>query len=190
MPAHSQFQIKVAIKTGAATVLICSGVIFFAARLFFDVYEMVEGRPLEKPGSFAVGMMFVGLVMPFLALGAAVFTFLISVSRCHTKAVGVITAASALALMTGLVVLPFVFRDLNFLMLLFPAVWLVKSMGPSVGWYLGSCMQFALGAWLLGWLDRFTPGRATGAEPSAPSNGGPAASVDNPNAPGGPPSVS
>jgi hypothetical protein len=146
----------VALKTGSAAVLICSGIIFLAARMFFDVYELIEGQPLEKPGSYAVGMMFAGLVLPFLALAALAFTFSVSMSRCSTSALGLATALGALLVMTLPFVCSFAVRELRFLILLYPAPLLARGIGSSVGWYLGSVIQLYVGAWLLGWLGRFT----------------------------------
>jgi len=53
--------VAVALKTGGALVLLCTGVAFLAGRLFFDIYELIDGQPIEKPASYAVGTMFLGL---------------------------------------------------------------------------------------------------------------------------------
>jgi hypothetical protein len=127
----------VALKTGSAAVLICTGIIFLAARMFFDVYELIEGQSLEKPGSYAVGMMFAG----------------------STRALGLATALGALLVMTLPFVCSFAVRELRFLILLYPAPLLARGIGSSVGWYLGSAIQLCVGAWLLGWLSRFTSRR-------------------------------
>ena len=53
--------VVVALKTGGALVLLCTGVVFLAGRLFFDIYDLIDGKPIEKPASSAVGTMFPGL---------------------------------------------------------------------------------------------------------------------------------
>lgn len=165
MPVDVQPETKSAWKIGAGTLLICSGTVYLAAFFFFDLFELIQDHPMEAPGSFPVGMMLIGLVLPVLFIGAAIFTFFTCISRCRTKETGIITAVSSLALMTGLIMLPFVLRELGFLSLFLPAVLLGHLMWGSSGWYLGSCIHLILGAWLLGWLDRFTRRRVTKTPP-------------------------
>ena len=177
-------------KTVTAVVLICSAVVFLAVQMVFGSYELLQGRSVEKPESFAIGMAFVGLVLPFLVLGTIAFTFFISLRHGPTWPLGLVAAVSALTLIGILFVMPFIIRDFRFSMLLLPAFLLGKSTGSSVGWYLGSTIQLAVGAWLLGWLDSFAARRAQIAEPSAAPNGGPATPLGGSGVSEGPPSVS
>jgi hypothetical protein len=89
---------RTALKSGGAAVLICSSAIFLAGRPFFDLYELLDGQPLERPGSFAVGMVVVGLVLPVLALGAVVFTFYVCLSRCRLVLFGSLTKSGTVPL--------------------------------------------------------------------------------------------
>ena len=156
VPTHTtKSPVTEALKTGGAAVLLCTGILFLSARGFFDIYEFIEGQPLEKPHSVAVGMMFIGVVLPSLVLAAIAFTFIISLSRCRTRTLGLTTALGALLVMTLPFGLSYTVRELRFVILLYPAPLLAVAVNPPIGWYCGSVIQLFLGGWLLGWLDRF-----------------------------------
>lgn len=137
-----------ALSSVLGSVLIPTGIGFAAMRLFFDVQELANGGPMDKPGVFAVGMMGALFILPPLALGTVIFAFTVCLSRCQRRAQGLASALVAISVVLVLVAC----REF---WVLFPAVLLGKATHSSVGWYLGSAIQLGIGAWLLGWFDRW-----------------------------------
>ena len=52
----------------------------------------------------------------------------------------------------GVILLALAYRYSWFL---FPAALLGKTTHSSIGWYFGAIVQIVIGAWLLGWLDKW-----------------------------------
>jgi hypothetical protein len=137
---------------------------------------------------------------------SAIFAILTSVIACSlmlwSPVSGLyltIAAASGLLLFFAtLMEAHFRFPAVLVVLLLIPAHYEGRRMFVEPGFQTVSLLQFgcvAIAVWsslvfvFRNYLLRHFE-RAYRAEPSASPNGGPAASVDNPNAPGGPPSVS
>ena len=150
---------KAAVKAGGAAVLICTGVVIFAGRLFVDVVELIYGQPFGFADSRFLGMMLTGLATPILVMAVPAFTLYLATSRCRSFGYGLVTTVIALLLMVGPFalsgILSLFHRGFWLLILLYPAVLLGIGTGSWVGWYLGAVIQLGVGAWLLGWLDRF-----------------------------------
>jgi hypothetical protein len=145
----------VAVKTGFGVVLISTGVVIFAGTIFVDLCEMIFGQPFGNADSRFLGMMATGIFGPILIIGVLAMTLYLSFDRCRSWKVALINSAAAIYCMVAPAVLSVFSGDVLGFYFLLPAVMLGKVFGSSVGWYLGSIIQFVVGAWLMGWLHPF-----------------------------------
>src|SRR5262249_15507395 len=139
-----------AASSALGSVLVLSAIAFAAMRAFFDVAQLVNGAEVGKPGLFGVGMVFGLMIFPPLAIGGGFFICNVCVARCEWPRHGWLSALAAILLILGVFVIP----PARIALALLPPLVLGAVMKSSLGWYLGSALQFGAGAWLLGWTER------------------------------------
>lgn len=125
---------------------IATGFLFLLLYLFFAGFEVAQGQPIEKPGSFAVGIAFVGLVLPPLLLGLLGLGAYESVRVAKRWNVSKAITFSALLLCWGLVLLAYGLRPFRYLTV---AESLRALTGDQFFFFLGALIQTGLGFWLL-----------------------------------------
>jgi hypothetical protein len=144
------------LRQGTALVLAGSGLFYLALCLWFDGHEIAAGQRIEGPGSYALGMMFVGIVCPLLALAVWSGTFLLCLIRNDRPLLGIATAMAALVFLAVALGSWVSDTKLRYLSLVFPAPLLGQLLGTlgwivgKLGWYVGIATQFAAAVWLWG----------------------------------------
>ena len=142
-----QSPLGLAITTGLAILLINTGIYFAVGRVNLEIFKALHPDN-GVPRSIREIIILSKPIRWLLMVGFVAFTFTTCWMRCRKKpqaiVVAIITlAVTALLLYSGTL---FVFAV--------PAFLIGLTTNSSAGYFIGSAMQLAAGAWLLGWFGR------------------------------------
>jgi hypothetical protein len=151
-----QSPLALALTSGLASFLICTGIFFAVGRVMLDVWRAHLPIGVDMPANYHDFVRFVhpALTWTIFSLAALLFTFFVCYNRCQTELHGVITTMVTLCIIALLTLGPMLVPSLTSFMMVVPVVLIGMSVDASAGYYIIAALQIFIGAWLLGWFRR------------------------------------
>jgi hypothetical protein len=154
-----QSPFALALTSGLAAFLICTGIFFAIGRVMFDIWRMHHSVDAGMPANFHDIGTFIHPAITYttFSLGTLLFTFFICYNRCQTELHGIITTIVTLCIIALLTLGPMLVPSMSSFMMVVPVVLIGISINVSAGYYIVAALQIVVGAWLLGWFRRKKP---------------------------------
>ena len=151
--------LALALTSGLAAFLICTGIFFAVGRVMLDIRKMHHPVEADMLASYHDIGTFVhpAITWTIFCLGTLLFTFFACYNRCQTEMHGIITTIVTLCIIVLLTLGPMLVPSLCSFMMVVPVVLIGMSINISAGYYIIAALQIVVGAWLLGWFRRKKP---------------------------------
>jgi hypothetical protein len=165
--------LALALTSGLAAFLICTGVFFAVGRIMLDIWRVHHPVDLGMPANYHDIGTFIhpAITWTMFSLGMLLFTFFVCYNRCQTELHGIITTITTLCIIALPTLGPMLAPSMASFMMIAPVVLIGMSINVSAGYYIVAALQIVVGAWLLGWFRRKKPPnkslQATAAAPSS-----------------------
>lgn len=121
------------VLVGYACFLVCNAIFLMAVNLYFDLEETELGRPIGKPGVYAVGMMFMLVWAPVISIGSVAVSWFLSVLTFKSPGKAILASfiASGLSIAAIWLRLPKLFSPAFILMKLIATDGSIYVLGPA-----------------------------------------------------------
>jgi hypothetical protein len=151
--------IALALTSGLASFLICTGIFFAVGRVMLDIWKIHHPVDAGMPANYHDICTFIhpAITWTMFSLGALLFTFFACYNRCQTELHGIITPVVTLFIIALPTLGPMLVPSLASLMMIVPVVLIGVSINVSAGYYIIAALQIVVGAWLLNWFRRKKP---------------------------------
>jgi magnesium-transporting ATPase (P-type) len=146
--------LALALTSGLAAFLICTGIFFAVGRVMLDIWRMHHPVGASIPANYHDIGLFIhpAITWTIFSLGTLLFTFFICYNRCQTELHGIITTMVTLCIIALLTLVPMLVPSLSFFEAVVPVVLIGMSVNISAGYYIVATLQIVVGAWLLNWF--------------------------------------
>jgi hypothetical protein len=147
-----------ALTSGLASFLICTGIFFATGRAERDIMHMHHVFASNDPDGYSVFVYYhLAITWTLFCLGALSFTFFVCYSRCLKESHIIIATIVTIVIIASSTVGARFSPSLFPIMLSVPVVVLGMNTGLSAFFYIGAALQIFAGAWLLGWFRQRKP---------------------------------
>ena len=146
--------LALALTSGLAAFLICTGVFFAVGRVMLDIWKMHHPVYAGMPANYHDIGTFIhpALTWTMFSLGTLLFTFFVCYNRCLTELHGIITTIVTLCIIALPTLVPILVPSLASFMMIVPVVQIGMGINISAVYYIVATLQIVVGAWLLNWF--------------------------------------
>jgi hypothetical protein len=146
--------LALALTSGLAAFLICTGIFFAVGRVMLDIWKMHHLVYAGMPANYHDIGIFIhpALTWTMFSFGTLLFTFFVCYNRCLTELHGIITTIVTLCVIALPTLGPMLMPSLSSFMMVVPVVLIGVSINVSAGYYIVAALQIVVGAWLLNWF--------------------------------------
>jgi len=141
-----------ALTSGFAALLICTGIFYAIGRVMRDILRMHHVGTSVPANYDNVIFFHPAITWTLFSLGALLFTFFVCYNRCLKESHGIITAIITLGIIALLTLGPTFMPSLFSFLWFVPVVLFGMSTHLSAVYYIVAALQIFAGVWLLGWF--------------------------------------